>query len=125
MVKDAKRPSREHESLMAERTRLINRMKATLVRLGIPGFNVKLRKAAASLSALRTPEGAPIPPHTLSELHHCLERYAMISAQIKAIEKAREQRLKAAPAQGTHPMILMLAKVMGLGLETADIEQRN
>jgi transposase len=118
---DAKRPSREHESLVAERTRLINRMKATLVRLGIAGFNVKLRKAAAALAALRTPEGEPIPPHTLSELHRCLERYAVIGAQIKAIEKAREHRLKAAPAQGTHPMILMLAKILGLGIETADM----
>src|ERR1700693_2057609 len=30
---DAKRPNREHESLVTERTRLINRMKATLIRL--------------------------------------------------------------------------------------------
>jgi transposase len=118
---DAKRPTREHESLVAERTRLINRMKATLVRLGIPGFNVKLRKAADALSALRTPEGEPVPPHTLAELHRCLERYGVIGAQIKAIERAREHRLKALPAQGTHPMILMLAKVLGLGIETADM----
>jgi transposase len=32
---DAKRPSRERECLVAEQTRLINRMKSTLVRLGI------------------------------------------------------------------------------------------
>jgi transposase len=118
---DAKRPTREHESLVAERTRLVNRMKATLVRLGIPGFNVKLRKAGAALAALRTPEGEPIPPHTLSELHRCLERYAVICAQLKVIEQARERRLKAAPGQGTHPMILMLAKILGLGIETADM----
>jgi transposase len=118
---DAKRPTREHESLVAERTRLINRMRATLVRLGIAGFNVKLRKAAAALAALRTPGGEPIPPHTLAELHRCLERYAVICGQIKAIEKAREHRLKAAPARGTHPMLLMLAKILGLGIETADM----
>src|SRR5260370_41835865 len=63
---DAKRPTREHESLVAERTRLVNRMKATLVRLGITGFNVKLRKAAERLSALRTPARAPVPPPPLS-----------------------------------------------------------
>jgi transposase len=118
---DAKRPTREHESLVAERTRLINRMKATLVRLGLAGFNVKLRKAAEKLAALRTPDGEPIPPHTLAELHRCLERYGVICAQIKAIERAREQRLKTAPSQGTHPMILMLAKILGLGIETADM----
>src|SRR5881396_1616706 len=35
---DAKRPSRERESLVGEQSRLINRMKATLIRLGIRGF---------------------------------------------------------------------------------------
>ena len=32
---DAKRPSRERESLVGEQSRLVNRMKATLIRLGI------------------------------------------------------------------------------------------
>jgi len=118
---DAKRPSREHASLVGERTRLVNRMKATLIRLGIRNFNIKLRKAADGVAALRTPEGEPLPPHTLAELRRDLERLALIRAQIKAIEQARLQRLETAPAQGTHPMILMLAKIMGVGIETADM----
>src|SRR3954466_6600900 len=36
---DAKRPSRERETLVGERTRLVNRIKGTLVRLGIRGFH--------------------------------------------------------------------------------------
>jgi len=118
---DAKRPNREHESLVGERTRLVNRMKATLTRLGICGFAIKLRKAAQGLAALRTPEGEPLPPNTLAELCRDLERLALIRVQIKAIEQARLQRLEAGPAQATHPMILMLAKVLGLGVETADM----
>jgi transposase len=118
---DAKRPNREHENLVAERTRVINRMKAALIRLGIRNFNIKLRKAAEGLAALRTPEGEPLPPNTLAELGRELERLALIRAQIRAIEQARLQRLKAAPQQATHPMILMLAKVMGVGVETADM----
>jgi transposase len=118
---DAKRPSREHQSLVTERTRLVNRMKATLVWLGLPKVKIKLRKAAEHLAALRTPEGEPLPPNTLAELHRDLERFAVIRAQIKAIEQARLQRLKAAPTQGTHPMILMLAKILGVGIETADM----
>ena len=31
--KDAKRPNREHDSLIGERSRIVNRMKAALVRL--------------------------------------------------------------------------------------------
>jgi transposase len=118
---DAKRPTREHESLVAERTRITNRMTAILVWLGLPKVNIKLRKAAEQLAALRTPEGEPVPPNTLAELHRGLARLAVIRAQIKAIEEARLERLKAAPAQGTHPMMLMLAKVLGLGIETADM----
>ena len=118
---DAKRPTREHESLVAERTRITNRMTAILVGLGLPRVNIKLRKAAEQLAALRTPEGEPVPPNTLAELHRGLVRLGVIRAQIKAIEEARLQRLKVAPAQGTHPMMLMLAKVLGLGIETADM----
>ena len=32
---DAKRPNREHESLVGEQSRIVNRMKAALIRLGI------------------------------------------------------------------------------------------
>src|ERR1700755_1629975 len=39
---DAKRPNRERASLVGEQNRIINRMKATLSRLGIRGFNPKL-----------------------------------------------------------------------------------
>jgi len=54
---DARRPSRERESLVAEQNRIINRMKAAFARLGIRGFNPKLTKAADRLEELRTPEG--------------------------------------------------------------------
>ena len=56
---DAKRPSRERENLVGERTRIINRMKSALARLGIRGFKPQLRKAPKLLESLRTPEGLP------------------------------------------------------------------
>src|SRR6202040_3977872 len=52
---DAKRPHRERESLVGEQSRIVNRMKAALIRLGIRGFNPKLKKAAGRLEDLRTP----------------------------------------------------------------------
>src|SRR3954468_13607676 len=64
---DAKRPSRERENLVGERTRIINRMKGALARLGIHGFKPELRRAPAKLAALRTPEGQPLPPNMLEE----------------------------------------------------------
>ena len=51
---DARRPSREREKLVAERTRIGNRMKAALARLGIRGFKPTLRGAAERLETLRT-----------------------------------------------------------------------
>src|SRR5258708_7984913 len=110
---DAKRPTREHESLVAERTRLVNRMKATLVRLGITGFNVKLRKAAERLAALRTPEGEPVPPNTLAELGRCLERLGVIKGQIAAVGQARGQRPKAFAAPRNPPLNLILGHIPG------------
>src|SRR6201981_1383394 len=71
---DAKRPNREREGLVGEQTRIINRMKAALSRLGIRGFNPKMKKAAQRLEDLRTPADEPIPPHTLAELRRDMGR---------------------------------------------------
>lgn len=50
----AKRPGRERQSLVGERTCIINRLSANLARLGIRSF----RPTSNRLEALRTPEGA-------------------------------------------------------------------
>lgn len=118
---DARRPNREHEHLVGERTSIVNRMKAAMVRLGVRGFNVKLRKAWEQLEKLRTAEGEPLPPNTVAELRRDLARLQLVREQIAAIEKQRLQRLRQAPQEGTHPMILLLARVLGIGLETADM----
>ncbi len=46
---DAKRPGRERDALVGERTRIINRFKSTLAWLGIRGFKPHLRHAAVRL----------------------------------------------------------------------------
>src|SRR5712671_1412150 len=118
---DAKRPNREHDSLIGERSRIVNRMKAALVRLGIRGFNPKLKRASTRLDGLRTPEGEPIPPNALAELRRDIERRRLVNDQIKQIEDARLERLKQAPGDGPHVMVRLLARVMGVGIETADM----
>ena len=75
----------------------MNKMKAALIRLGVRGFKVRLRQAAERLGELRTPEGLPIPPHTLAELHRDLARLGLIAEQIKEIESERRRRLRQAP----------------------------
>src|SRR6202048_3795887 len=48
-VEDAKRPNRERENLVSEESRIVNRLKAALTRLGIRGFNPKLKKGPERL----------------------------------------------------------------------------
>jgi transposase len=118
---DAKRPNRERDSLVGERSRIVNRMKAALVRLGIRGFNPKLKRAAERLDGLRTPEGEPIPPNTLAELRRDMERRRLVNNQIRQIEEARLERLEQTPSDGPHAMVRLLARVIGVGIETADM----
>jgi transposase len=118
---DAKRPSRERENLVGERTRIGNRIKSTLARLGIRDFKPTLRTAAQQLARLRTPEGEAVPPNTLAELRRQMARLCLLSEQIREIETARLQRLEQQPNSGAHPMVRLLAQVRGLGIETADM----
>src|SRR2546430_11361881 len=84
---DAKRPNREREKLVGERTRTVNRIKATLVRFGIRTFQPTLRKAEERLAALLTREGAPLPENTQAELRRDMVRLRLVSEQIKEIEQ--------------------------------------
>ena len=118
---DAKRPGRERESLVGEQTRIVNRMKSALARLGIRSFNPKLKHAAERLEWLRTPEGDPIPPNTLAEIKRDMERRQLICEQIRRIEQERVKRLEQAPDTGPNAMVHLLARVIGIGIETADI----
>jgi transposase len=96
-------------------------MKATLIRLGIRGFNPKLKKAAERLEGLLTPKGESIPPNTLAELRRDIERRRLVREQIRQIEDARLDHLEQAPCDGPHAMVRLLGRVMGLGIETADM----
>jgi transposase len=118
---DAKRPIRERDCLVVEATRLVNRMTSVLALYGISSFNVKLKKAPEKLASLRTAEGEPLPPNTLDELRSAMQRRQMIKARIAAIEAARLERLKQAPQTGPNAMIVLLARIVGVGIETAEM----
>jgi transposase len=157
-AEDDRRPGREREALVAERTRIINRMKADMARLGVCSFkphlrsapkklgsvriaegvavppNTKaelerdmarlgvcsfkphLRSAPKKLGSVRIAEGVAVPPNTKAELERDMARLVMLREQIAAIEKTRLERIEAAPDKGPHAMILLLARVMGIGI---------
>src|SRR5258707_120095 len=118
---DARRPNRERESLVNERSRIINRMKSALARLGIRGFKAHLRKAPERLAGLRTPEGTGLPTNMIEEFRRDMARLALVREQISSIEKTRAERLERAPDTGPHAMVRLLARGIGIGIETADM----
>jgi len=118
---DGKRPLRERETLVGDRSRLINRMKSLLAQHRVRGFKVTLKKAAAQLKRLVTAEGLPLPPDILAALERAMAHLALVKAQIAEIDAERLRRLKEAPEEGLHPMIRIVAKVKGVGLMTAEL----
>jgi transposase len=117
---DAKRPHRERESLIKERTSTINRMKSILVQFGVRNFKPTLRKAVEKIDAVRTPEGIPLPPNASAALRRHIERFRLLNEQIKTIEKTRLQRLREHPAGKFNAMVFLLVRIIGLGVETAE-----
>ena len=94
-------------------------MKVTLVRLGIRGFNPRLRKAPERLVGPITPEGCHIPSNTLAELKREMAHLRFNGEQIKQIEETRLEQLER--TQRSNAMILQLQRVTGLGIETTDV----
>jgi transposase len=117
---DARRLNRERQSLTREASRIVNRMKASLARLGIRNVNVKRADAAARLDERRTGEGAALPPLTRAELGREMARLALIRAQLKEIDAARQEQLRQAAA-AYRGKVKALSQVYGLGAATADM----
>ena len=96
-------------------------MKSCLFRFGVRNFKPTLRKAPERLVTLSTPEGGPLPPNTQLELRRDMARLRFIMGQIKEVEEARAQRLEQAPQEKSHAMVRLIARVIGIGIETADM----
>ena len=81
------------------------------------------RTSEEKLGELRTAEGTLLPENTREELGRDMARLRVVREQIKEIEQQRLRKLEAAaPAEkGPHAMIHLIARVMGIGIETADM----
>jgi transposase len=96
---DAKRPNRERECLVGERTRIVNRIKSTLARVGVRDFKPTLRGPAPAKAGggrasgnKHTPEGMP--------LQRDMARRGFVVSQIRETEDARQKRLEQEPETG-------------------------
>jgi transposase len=52
---------------------------------------------------------------------NCLERLGFVVSQVREIEDARQKRLEQQPETGPHAMVRLLARIVGVGVETADM----
>ena len=120
---DARRPNRERGNLVTEQTRIVNQIKAILTRFGIRAFRSTLREVEEKLERVRTAEGTPLPENTHAELRRHLARLRVVREQIRAIEQERLRKLAATPAgeKGPHVMVRLIARLLGVGVETADM----
>ena len=120
---DARRPNRERGNLVTEQTRIVNQIKAILTRFGIRTFRPALREVEEKLERLRTAEGTPLLENTRAELLRHLARLRVVHEQIRAIEQERLRKLAATHAgeKGPHVMVRLIARVLGVGVETADM----
>jgi transposase len=120
---DARRPNRERKTLVTEQTRIMNQIRAIFARFGIRTFRPTQRKAEEKLEGLRTAEGTPLPQNTRAELRRHFARLGFVREQIRAVEQERLRKLAAAPAaeKGSHAMVRLIARVLGVGVETADM----
>jgi transposase len=70
---------------------------------------------------VHTPEGIPLPPNTLAELQRDMARLGFVVIQIREIEEARQKRLEQQHETGPHATVRLLARIVGVGVETADL----
>ena len=117
---DAKRPHRERDTLIHERTSIVNRMKSILIQFGVRNFNPVLRKASEKLDAVRTPEGIALPANAVAALRRLMDRFRVIKEQVKAIEQTRLQRMERDPTDKMNTMVFLLVRIIGMGVETAE-----
>jgi len=94
-AEDARRLVREREALLAERIRHANRIKGLLATQGVFGFEPTLRDRRARLAAVRTPEGAVLPPRLSEEILCQVDRLELAMQQLAAVEAARDAALAA------------------------------
>ncbi len=118
---EMRRPGRERERLIGERLELENRIASLLCLHGVVGFKPRLKKAMAHLEALRDFAGAPLPEQTMAALRRLMARHRLASEQLREIEAERDRVLTVDRPDREERMIQLLARIVGLGVETATV----
>ena len=111
---DAKRPHREREHLVQERTRYENRILALLATQGIRQ-RPSLRTWERDLAALRTGDGRPLPRLLSRELDRLRRRLVLTMELIRELDAEREETLEATADEPACQKIAALRRIRGVG----------
>jgi transposase len=115
---DARRPGRERQRLLSERTAHSNRIQGLLATHGIYGYRPLCSDRWAQLAARRCADKQALPAQVHDEIVRELHRLEFVDGQIAAVEKRRAAALAAAPAEDDAArQVKALRRLRGFGLE--------
>ncbi|KUM26729.1 transposase [Mesorhizobium loti] len=119
---DRKRNSRERRALIAERIKIVNRVKGLLFSQGVVGFEPLKRDRRARLEELRTGDGRELPQNLKTEIVRALDRIELVLRQIKDVEAVRDEvaRNDCDPSKVANGMS-MLKQLRGVGADFAEV----
>jgi transposase len=119
---DRRRNSRERSALIAERIKLVNRIKGLLFSQGVTGFEPLKRDRRQRFEALETGDGHPLLPNLKTEVVRTLDRLELLLDQIKAVEATRNTIIAAATQAMDVPAEAgQLMRLKGVGPDFAEI----
>jgi transposase len=118
---DARRRVRERAELVAERVGIVNRIGAVLATLGVGEYNPIRRDRRQRFDELRTALGGSLPTHARAKIVRMLDRLELLLIQITELEKSRDAVLEDANPDKAASMIQQLAKLRGVGVQSATV----
>ena len=117
---DRRRLTRERGTLLKERIQHTNRIKGLLSGQGIRDYNPLRRDRFERLEGLRTGDGRDLPSMLKAEIRRELERIAVVTTQLAAVERARDALICTDAEEPNNPAGMLL-KLKGLGPEFASL----
>ena len=117
---DRRRLTRERGTLLKERIQHTDRVRGLLSGQGVRDYNPLRRDRFEQLEALRTGDGRELPPMLKAEIRRELDRIALVTMQLAAVERARDALIRTDAEERNNPAALLL-KLKGLGPEFASL----
>jgi transposase len=117
---DRRRLTRERGTLLKERIQHTNRVRGLLSGQGVQDYDPLRRDRFERLEALRTGDGRELPPMLKEEIRRELDRIALVTTQLAAVERARDALIRMDAEERNNPAALLL-KLKGLGPEFASL----